>query len=71
MYLEQWSQFKILWENEANEKKDVNTINLVDSETSLRRHQELESELKIQPDTKVFGTCFVISIGIRRRLFLI
>lgn len=38
-------------------------INLSNSEAALRKHQELESELKLQPDTKVFGTSFFISVG--------
>ena len=45
------------------DKKDVNNINLMDSETALRRHYELELELKMQPDSKTFSTCFVISVG--------
>lgn len=62
-FIEQWSQFKILWENDTYEKKDVNNINLMDSETAFRQHYELESELKLLPDSKVFGAAFVISIG--------
>lgn len=70
--MRQWSQFNCLWENETYEKKDVNNINLLDSEAALCRHHELEMELKTQPDKKAFGTCFVISIGnLELRLLLI
>lgn len=62
-FIEQWSQFKILWENDTYEKKDVNNINLLDSETAFRQHYELENELKLMADSKIFGAAFVIAIG--------
>lgn len=44
-------------------KKDIHSVNLTESEASLRRHGELEAELAVEPDMQVFGNCLVISIG--------
>lgn len=51
-----------MWESE-NVKKDIHSVNLTESEASLRRHGELEAELAVEPDMQVFGNCLVISIG--------
>lgn len=57
-----WQPYKFLWESE-NVKKDIHSVNLTESEASLRRHGELEAELAVEPDMQVFGNCLVISIG--------
>jgi hypothetical protein len=66
---ERWLPYKFLWEFE-NVKKDIHSVNLTESEASLRRHQELEAELAVEPDMQVFGHCLAISVGNDLRLSL-
>ncbi|XP_046689316.1 LOW QUALITY PROTEIN: dynein axonemal heavy chain 5-like [Homalodisca vitripennis] len=58
---DRWLPYKFLWENE-NVKKDIHSVNLTESEASLRRHGELEAELAVEPDMQVFGNCLTISV---------
>ncbi|CAH0765998.1 unnamed protein product [Bemisia tabaci] len=60
-FLESWSPYKFLWENVMS-KKAAHTIGLVEAEASLRRHNELESELNIVPDLYTFRSCLVVSV---------
>ncbi|KAI5700773.1 hypothetical protein M8J75_002754 [Diaphorina citri] len=61
-FVEKWSPYKFLWENEMINRRDVTNVGLVESEHALRRHGELEAELNIEPDLHTFGSCIVISV---------
>lgn len=61
-FLDRWSPFKFLWENE-NGKKDVQSVVLAESEASLRTHRDLEAQLATEPDLYVFEASLAVSVG--------
>ncbi|RZF32385.1 hypothetical protein LSTR_LSTR001849, partial [Laodelphax striatellus] len=62
LFLERWSPFRFLWENEST-KKDIQSVNLLESESSLRRHKELEAQLVVEPEYFLFTASITISVG--------
>lgn len=62
MFHNRWLPFKFLWEVETV-KKDIQSVNLIESEAALRRQGELETELAVEPDLKVFSNCLAINVG--------
>lgn len=62
-FLSIWVPYKILWNNNLSERRDLSTISLLDSEAYLQKHQELLERLKEKPDTYELGTCVLVSVG--------
>lgn len=62
-FLSIWKPYKILWNNDLSERRDLSTISLLDSEANLQKHHELLERLKVKPDTYEFGSCVIVSVG--------
>lgn len=62
-FLNLWVPYKILWNNDLSERRDLSTVSLLDSEVYLQKHHELLERLKVKPDTYEFGSCVLVSVG--------
>jgi dynein heavy chain, axonemal len=62
-FLKLWVPYKILWNNDLSERRDLSTVSLLDSEVYLQKHHELLERLNIKPDTYEFGSCVLVSVG--------
>lgn len=62
-FLNLWVPYKILWNNDLSERRDLSTVSLLDSEAYLQKHHELLERLKVKPDTYEFGSCVLVSVG--------
>jgi dynein heavy chain len=62
-FLSLWTPYKILWNNDLSERRDLSTVSLLDSEAYLQKHHELLESLKMKPDIYEFGSCVIVSVG--------
>lgn len=62
-FLKIWVPYKILWNNDLTERRDLSTVSLLDSEAYLQKHHELLERLKIKSDTYELGPCVIVSVG--------
>lgn len=62
-FLSIWLPYKILWNNDLSERRDLSTVSLLDSEAYLQKHHELLERLNLKPDTYKFGSCVLVSVG--------
>lgn len=62
-FLSIWVPYKSLWNNDLSERRDLTTVSLLDSEAYLQKHHELLESLKLKPDTYIFGSCVLVSVG--------
>lgn len=62
-FLTLWVPYKILWNNDLSERRDLSTVSLLDSEVYLQNHHELLESLKVKPDVYQFGSCVLVSVG--------
>lgn len=62
-FLSLWVPYKILWNNDLSERRDLTTVSLLDSEAYLQKHHELLERLKGKPDIYEFGSCVLVSVG--------
>lgn len=58
-----WVPYKILWNNNLSERRDLSTVSLLDSEAYLQKQHELLESLKLKLDTYQFGSCVLVSVG--------
>uniref|UniRef100_A0A2S2PXW6 Dynein heavy chain 5, axonemal n=1 Tax=Sipha flava TaxID=143950 RepID=A0A2S2PXW6_9HEMI len=61
-FLSLWTPYKILWNNDLSERRDLSTVSLLDSEAYLQKHHELLESLKMKPDIYEFGSCVIVSV---------
>lgn len=62
-FLSLWAPYKMLWNNNLSEKRDLSTVSLLDSEAYLQKHHELLERVKVIPDIYEFGSCVLVSVG--------
>lgn len=55
-----WRPYNVLWRNEKS-PRELQTACLVEFETSLRKHMELDGKLATEPNFHVIANCLSIS----------
>jgi hypothetical protein len=63
--MERWKPYRALWRSEQD-RRDLLQAGLVEFESLLRFHGELDAQLNIEPDFHYFGQCLVVSAGKQR-----
>lgn len=54
-FIATWKQYSVLWKNEKTQRELLNNC-LLEFETSLRKHGELDARLATETDVHVIGT---------------